>query len=236
MLSGGRSAINFCPFLSDVCTREEDMKPGGTQIDPFRELVRAIVSGDVPNACRMLQASPHLARERAAHGATRQAARGNFFDEILHYIYEGDTALHMAAAAYQERIAAELIANAADVRARNRRGAEPLHYAADGVPGSRAWNPRAQAAIIASLIRAGADPNAIDKSGVGPLHRAVRTRCAAAVKALLDGGADACAANASGSTPLLLATQYTGRGGSGSPEAKEQQEDILRLLKDHGAK
>jgi ankyrin repeat protein len=43
---------------------------------------------------------------------------------------------------------------------------------------------------IAHLIEAGADPNPTDKSGVTPLHRAVRTRCAAAVKALLEAGAD----------------------------------------------
>jgi ankyrin repeat protein len=212
------------------------MKPRCTQIDPFQALVQAIVSGDVPTARKMIQALPHLAKERASHAATRQAPSENFFDEILHYMYGGDTALHMAAAAYQGHIAAELIAKHADVRAKNRRGAEPLHYAADGVPGSRKWNPRAQASIIAILIKAGANPNAIDKNGVRPLHRAVRTRCAAAVKALLDGGADPHAGNGSGSTPLMLATQNTGRGGTGSPEAKEQQKEILRLLKNHGAK
>ena len=53
----------------------------------------------------------------------RQAAKPNFFEQILHYMYEGDTALHIAAAAYQIRIAEELIARGADVRARNRRGA-----------------------------------------------------------------------------------------------------------------
>ena len=36
--------------------------------------------------------------------ATRQAPKQNFFDRILHYMYEGDTALHMAAAAYQTSI------------------------------------------------------------------------------------------------------------------------------------
>jgi hypothetical protein len=65
---------------------------------------------------------------------------------------------------------------------------------------------------------------------VTPLHRAVRTRCAAAVRALLDGGADPLRANGNGSTPLKLATQTTGRGGSGSPAAKAQQEQIVQLL------
>ena len=127
-----------------------------------------------------------------------------------------------------------LIAMGADVRATNRRGAQPLHYAADGVPGARSWNPDAQAATIASLIEAGADPNAIDKSGVMPLHRAVRTRCAAAVRALIDGGADPRGRNKSGSTPMDLATGNTGRGGSGSPESKAQQEEIVRLRRQHG--
>ena len=33
---------------------------------------------------------------------------------------------------------------------------------------------------------------------------------------------------------MLLAIQNTGRSGSGSVEAKAQQEEILRLLKEHG--
>jgi ankyrin repeat protein len=91
---------------------------------------------------------------------------------------------------------------------------------------------RAQAATVARLIAAGADPNATDKSGVTPLHRAVRTRCAAAVKALLEVGADPRRKNNSGSTPMLLAAQNTGRGGSGSSEAKAQQELIVQLLRE----
>ena len=75
--------------------------------------------------------------------------------------------------------------------------------------------------------------NATDKSGATPLHRAVRTRCSAAVKALLERGADPRRKNNSGSTPMLLATQNTGRGGSGSSEAKAQQELIVQLLREH---
>ncbi|HEY8172079.1 MAG TPA: ankyrin repeat domain-containing protein [Dehalococcoidia bacterium] len=193
----------------------------------FMTLVRAICAGDVAAAERLLAASPGLAGERGVHDV--------LLDEIAHYVYGGDSALHIAAAAYQREIARTLIAMGADVRATNRRGAQPLHYAADGVPGARSWNPDAQAATIASLIEAGADPNAIDKSGVMPLHRAVRTRCAAAVRALIDGGADPRGRNKSGSTPMDLATGNTGRGGSGSPESKAQQEEIVRLLEQHGA-
>jgi Ankyrin repeats (many copies) len=102
------------------------------------------------------------------------------------------------------------------------------------MPGSHAWNPTAQAATIACLIAIGADPNATDKQGVTPLHRAVRTRCAAAVEALLDGGANPRQTNNNGSTPMLLATENTGRGGSGASEAKEQQSEILALLTQRG--
>jgi hypothetical protein len=52
--------------------------------------------------------------------------RGNPFRDFVETIVAGDSA-HIAAAAYQTRIADELLARGADVRARNRRGAEPLH-------------------------------------------------------------------------------------------------------------
>ena len=198
-------------------------------------LVRAIVAGDEPAALRLLAASPALACASFVGGATRQGPNSYFLQEIKHYIYTGDTALHVAAAAYRSLIARELVAKGANVRAKNRRGAEPLHYAVDGIPGFRAWNPRAQAATVTCLIEAGADPDAIDKSGVTPLHRAVRTRCAAAVRVLLENGGDARRRNKNGSTPMLLAIQNTGRGGTGSPEAKAQQQEIVQLLEQHGA-
>jgi hypothetical protein len=103
-----------------------------------------------------------------------------------------------------------------------------------GIPGSPAWNPQAQAATIAYLIEAGADPNTVDRGGVTPLHRAVRTRCAAAVEALLRVGADPRRSNKRGSLPITLAMQNTGRGGTGSPEAKAEQREIVRLLEEHG--
>ena len=81
--------------------------------------------------------------------------------------------------------------------------------------------------------RGGRRSNAVDMNGVAPLHRAVRTRCAAAVQALLAGGADPRRPNRSGSTPMLLATRNTGRGGSGSREAKAEQERIVALLRQH---
>jgi ankyrin repeat protein len=192
----------------------------------FLDLVRAIVAGDAAKAARLLAASPDLAHERAAVGATRESAAPCFFEPIAHYMYAGDSALHMAAAGFRHEICRDLIARGADCSAANRRVAQPLHYAAD----ANTWNPDAQAATIDCLIRAGADPNATDKSGVPPLHRAVRTRCAAAVAALLAGGAQPRSRNRSGSTPLHLAVQNTGRGGSGSPHAIAQQREIILIL------
>jgi Ankyrin repeats (many copies)/Ankyrin repeat len=197
-------------------------------------LARAIIAGDVAGTLRQLAASPALGHASFEAGVTRQTAQA-YLDELGRYVYAGDTALHLAAATYRTDIVHELIAKGADLRARNRLGAEPLHAAVVGVPGSSTWNPRAQATTVACLIAAGADPNAVDKIGVTPLHRAVRTRCAAAVRALLAGGADPRRKNKSGSTPMRLATQNTGRGGSGLPDAKAQQQEIVRLLEQHGA-
>src|SRR5689334_4446119 len=105
-------------------------------------LFEAIASGDTATALRLLASDPRLAAEPLQTGATRQVSTEFFFDSIGHYVYEGDTALHVAAAAYQLDVTRRLIALDADVRARNRRGAEPLHYAADGAPGGPSWNPK----------------------------------------------------------------------------------------------
>ena len=71
---------------------------------------------------------------------------------------------------------------------------------------------------------------------MAPLHRAVRTRSLAAVSALLDRGANPRQPNKAGSTPLHLAVQPTGRGGSGSEQARQQQAGIIRLLLERGAR
>ena len=159
------------------------------------------------------------------------ARRDEFFlAERRAQVYEGDTALHAAAFSYDAEMARELVTRGADVRARNRRGAEPLHAAVMGGPGSAHWNPPRQRAVILSLIEAGADPNAPAAGGVTPLHRAVRNRCSAAVEVLLSTGADPRLENGRGSTASDLARWTTGRGGTGSAEAKAEQRIIIELL------
>lgn len=198
----------------------------------FLELVQLIVDGDAGKVSRRLRATPSLATMALPVGATRQTATDFFYTEICHYMYGGDTALHMAAAGFSRPMAKLLVSNGADCRAKNRRGAEPLHYASDANRSA----PRAQADVIEYLISIGADSDALDKSGVAPLHRAVRTRSLAAVRALLDGGAKPRQPNRSGSTPLHLAVQTTGRGGSGSDQARRQQTAVIQLLLERGAK
>src|SRR5262249_2700049 len=92
-------------------------------------LMRAIDADDRGRAARLLAASPALAR---AGLATENAF---FLERIRRQVYAGDTALHVAAAAYWKDFAQALVAAGADLPARNRRGAEPLHSAAIGSPG-----------------------------------------------------------------------------------------------------
>ena len=198
----------------------------------FLEFIRLVVAGDVDRVSRRLSAAPALATTASPVGATRQEPTGFFFTEISHYLYAGDTALHMAAAAFSRPMAKLLVSHGADCRAKNRRGAEPLHYAADG----NRWEPRTQADVIEYLVSIGAEPNAVDKTGVAPVHRAVRTRSLAAVRALLDGGANPRKPNRAGSTPLHLAVQPTGASGSGSDNARRQQAAIISLLLERGAR
>ena len=192
----------------------------------FSSFVRAVIDGDISAASRLLTTNPEFATQSFAVGATRGGSEEFFYQDIAHYCYRGDTALHMAAAAFQRSTARLLVENGAALDARNRRGAEPLHYAAD----ANRWSPTPQAETLVYLLSVGANANARDANGATPLHRAVRTRCALAVGALLAGGADVHVKNKNGSTPFDLATRDTGRGGSGTPLAREQQTEIVALL------
>ena len=71
----------------------------------FLDFVRLVIHGDIAEVSRRLAANPELARMASGGGATRQDAASYFFDDIKHYLYAGDTALHMAAAAFKRPIA-----------------------------------------------------------------------------------------------------------------------------------
>jgi len=192
--------------------------------------MRTIGSGDRGAARQMLISSPQLATARLVGGASRAEAQHYFLESFGVYLYAGHTCLHVAAAAYDTELARALVDAGADVRAKNRRKAEPIHEAVTGQPGSPSWDPARQATVIGYLLDAGADPEALAAGGVTPLHRAVRNRCTAAVRVLLDAGADPQRPNDSGSTAATLARLTTGRSGSGSDAAHAEQAAIIAIL------
>src|SRR5258708_17330763 len=147
-------------------------------------LLRAILDDDRPRVEDLLKADGALVTRLIDEAKLYQS-------KIFHWIYVGDTALHLAAAGYRVEIVRRLLAAGADPNAaRNRRQSGPLHYAADGYVIGPAWDAERQLKTIRCLLDAGADINAQDKNGASPLHRAVRTRCAAVVSCLLKAGAD----------------------------------------------
>ena len=193
----------------------------------FQSLIDVIVRDDHDAVIELLR------KDRTLAVATMRANR--YEPEIIHWLYAGDTALHVAAAGYRVEIAKTLLDASADVSAaKNRRRSQPLHYASDGHCDSPAWNPQRQVSILRLLLRSGANVQAQDKNGATPLHRATRTRCAAAVSCLLAAGADAKTLNNPGSTAFHLAVQNTGRGGSGGEQAKAAQAEIIRAFLDRG--
>ncbi len=121
----------------------------------LRSLIAFIVAGDDAAAWRALATSPALATARVSKGATRQSPEANFFEEIKHYVYEGDTALHLAAAAYRKAVVRKLVAAGADPNAVDKAGVTPLH---------RAVRNRC-AAAVGALLEGGADPRRRNKSG-----------------------------------------------------------------------
>ena len=98
--------------------------------------MRAISCGDARVVSQLLEATPELAFARLVEDGSRASAVEFFLPDCGVYMYAGHTALHVAAAAYNAGFARTLVGACADVRAKNRRGAEPLHEALRGGPGS----------------------------------------------------------------------------------------------------
>jgi hypothetical protein len=194
----------------------------------MNRMLDAIVDDDRATVGALLKADCSLALRQVPAARLYQS-------KIFHWLYEADTALHLAAAGYRVEIVRSLLAAGANPNAAaNHRQSGPLHYAADGYINGPAWDAKRQVATIRCLLEAGADVNAQDKNGAAPLHRAVRTRCAAAVKFLLEEGGDPTLKNKPGSTPFHLAVQNTGRGGSGTAVAIAAQQQIIEQFLSSG--
>lgn len=185
------------------------------------QMLKAIVDDDRRTVEKLLKAEVKL--------ATRLIQEAKLYrSKIFHWIYVGDTALHLAAAGYRVEIVGLLLVAGADPNAaQNHRQSGPVHYAADGPTGA-GCNAKRQVETIQRLLGNGANIHLQDKNGATPLHRAVRTRSAAAVRCLLKAGADPTMKNKPGSTPFHLAVQNTGRGGTGTAEAIRAQVEIIR--------
>lgn len=190
----------------------------------MESLLKAILDDDKIKVQDLIKDDPTLIN------STVQSSR-LYEEQIYHWIYVGDTALHLAAAGYRNEIATILLKAGSDVNAsQNHRRGRPLHYASDAFLGSPHWNEAQQIEMLKILLDAGAEIDAQDLNGATALHRAVRTRCAAAVKFLLQSGCDPQMRNRSGSTSFHLAVQNTGRGGSGEDRAKQAQQEIIKAF------
>ena len=192
-------------------------------MDPIFE---AVLGSDKAVA-QLLRKSPELSQARVG--------QDHLVETIPHWLYVGDTPLHLAAAALRTGAAKLLLESGASANAENRRGATPLHYACDPRPKSGGtWDPAKQGELIELLVQHGAKPDQVDRGGASALHRAVRARSPAAVRQLLKAGARVdIRLGKSGSTPIHLAVQST--GASGTAGAVSEQLEIIVMLLQHGA-
>src|SRR5438270_9165134 len=122
-------------------------------------LLAAILDDDHPRVMELLAAEPALATSLINEPRLCES-------KIFHWIYAGDTALHLAAAGYRVELVRLFLAAGADPNsARNMRSSSPLHYAADGFVTGPQWDENKQVATIRCLLQNGADIHLQDKNG-----------------------------------------------------------------------
>jgi hypothetical protein len=125
----------------------------------MNELLASIVDGDIKTVKRLLREDRGL--------ATRLIQKAKLYQlKIFHWIYAGDTALHLAAAGYRVEIVEVLVKAGAEVNAaKNMRKSGPLHYAADGFITGPVWDAKRQVGTIRCLLEHGANIHLLDKNG-----------------------------------------------------------------------
>jgi hypothetical protein len=137
-----RRAARVAQFCRWTATKHLTSFSKITMPNPFQSLFAAILDDDRAKVKELLDNDPVLTKRGVAE-------EGRYESRIAHWIYSGDTVLHVAAAGYRVEIARMLLAAGADsASARNRRSSQPLHYAADGCLDNPSWNPRRQVAMI----------------------------------------------------------------------------------------
>lgn len=142
------------------------------------EIHEAVKNNDLAKVRRLIKDSPDLVFNK---------------DE------DGFTPLHLAAANGYTEMADLLLANKADVNARDNSQSTPLHQAA-AAPGEHAD-------LLQLLISHKSDVNAADTNGLTPLHYAALADNGKAVKLLLTNGAHPdVRERVDGNTPLIIAT------------------------------
>ena len=108
-----------------------------------------------------------------------------------------------------------LIDHKAEVNIQDIYNATPLHYLAS----------EADSQVLIFLIDHGAKFDLITKNGQTPLHFASRSGNYQVVELLINKGADINVKDLKGNTPLMLAQN-----------SKKNNDDVVRILLEHGAK
>jgi ankyrin repeat protein len=148
---------------------------------------------------------------------------------ISHWMYTGDTAMHLLCAAKQIEGINQLIDNGCGINTNNnRRKSTPLHYACEYIFEQDVYDQEQQEKLILKLIELGANINAEDKNGNTPLMTAIRSRALKAVQVL------------NTLNPILktehldkierMLNSNTGRGGVSCEQAKANLIEIKKLM------
>ncbi len=159
--------------------------------DPLvHEIVVAAAGGDVEKVKALINKHPELVRASSP---------------------DGMTPLHHAAVNHRADTAALLLANGADVNAKDISSSTPLLWAAT----------THKKELVEILIANSADVNAKNKNGTTPLHWAAGGGLKETVMLLLDRGADIDAKDGKGRTPPQVAKESAARGNGGRTEVIE---------------